>query len=141
MTDVCDADSSALSVQVGGSHYKDFPVQPVEHLEANGIAQCLPSVCKYVMRFLGKEGAKDLRKALHFLALWEQLNAEGRAAPKDLIPLEVVLDMCRLDRLNDDQTVVMVATQTDAFGDDWMNRARLGLERLLVIHYGAQAGA
>ncbi|TNE75514.1 MAG: DUF3310 domain-containing protein [Gammaproteobacteria bacterium] len=134
-------DNNALSVQVGGGHYKDFPVQPVEHLEQNGIAQCLPSVCKYVMRFMSKDGAKDLRKALHFLDLWEQLNSQGRAAPKDIMPLEVVMETCRLDRLNDDQTVVMVATQTDTYGADWLDMARRALERLLLNHYGAEANA
>jgi hypothetical protein len=133
--------NNALSIQVGGGHYKNFPVQPVEHLEQNGVAQCLPSVCKYVMRFMSKDGAKDLRKALHFLDLWQQLNSEGRAAPKDVIPLEVVLETCHLDKLSDDQTVVMVATQTECYGDDWMRLARQALERLLLNHYGADANA
>lgn len=138
MTETTD-NGGALAVQVGGSHYKDFPVQPVEHLETNGIAQCLPSVCKYVMRFMGKDGPKDLRKALHFLDLWEQLNSQGKAAPKDLIPLEDVLSTCFMDRLNEDQTVVMVATQTDTYGDGWIFQARAALERLLLNHYGANA--
>lgn len=130
---------TALATQVGGGHYKNFPVQPVEHLEQNGIAQCLPSVCKYVMRFMGKDGAKDLRKALHFLDLWEQLAREDRAAPKDLIDLDVVLETCLRDGLNDDQTVVMVATQTDCYGHDWLPQARMALERLLLSHYGVLA--
>lgn len=131
-----EENNGALAIQVGGGHYKDFPVQPVEHLEQNGVAQCLPSVCKYVMRFMSKDKARDLRKALHFLDLWQQLNSEGRAAPKDIIPLEVVLETCRLDKLNDEQTVVMVATQTDRYGDEWLPIARQALERLLLTHYG-----
>lgn len=29
--------SAALTTQVGGNHYKDMPIQPVEYIHKNGI--------------------------------------------------------------------------------------------------------
>lgn len=32
--------AAALDVQVGGAHYKDMPIQPVEFIHRNGIGFC-----------------------------------------------------------------------------------------------------
>lgn len=141
MNDLAKAENAdPLDVQIGGGHYKNFPLQPVEHLEQNGIAQCLPSICKYVMRYRDKDGARDLRKSLHFLDIWLALDKQGRAAPKDLIEKEVVLQACFIDALDSGQTRVLLAIQTDAYGDVWPEVARSALDHLLVSGYGAKAG-
>lgn len=141
MTDLSRPETvNPLDVQVGGDHYKGLPVQPMVHMEQNGIAQCLPSINKYVMRFQSRGGARDLRKSMHYLDSWLQLDSEGLAAAKGLIPIEVVLEMCRLNSLSADQTRVLVATQTDQYGPVWPDVARTSLERLLLVNYGAEAG-
>lgn len=61
--------SSALDIQEGGSHYKNFPIQPVEYITANAIPFMEGSVIKYVSRHASKNGAADIRKAIHFLEL------------------------------------------------------------------------
>jgi hypothetical protein len=63
-----------LKVQVGGSHYKDMPIQPVEFIHANGIPFIEGAVIKYVSRWRNKGGMEDLRKAAHFLELLMQLE-------------------------------------------------------------------
>jgi hypothetical protein len=63
-----------LKVQVGGSHYKDMPIQPVEFIHANGIPFIEGAVIKYVSRWRSKGGMEDLRKAAHFLELLMQLE-------------------------------------------------------------------
>lgn len=60
---------SALTDQVGGSHYKNMVIQPVEYMMANGIGFMEGSVIKYVSRWRDKGGLEDLRKARHFLDL------------------------------------------------------------------------
>lgn len=56
-----------LATQVGGDHYKDLKIQPVEYIHANGIAFIEGSVIKYVTRWREKGGVKDLEKARHFI--------------------------------------------------------------------------
>ena len=65
---------SALDVQVGGGHYKEMKIQPVEYIHANKIQFLEGSVIKYVSRWRNKNGLEDLKKARHFLDLLIQLE-------------------------------------------------------------------
>lgn len=56
---------SALDVQVGGGHYKDLKIQPMEYSMANGLDACQHTIIKYVTRFRQKGGIQDLEKAKH----------------------------------------------------------------------------
>ncbi len=60
---------SALDTQVGGDHYKQMAIQPVEYVLRNGIGYAEGCVIKYVSRWRSKNGLEDLRKARHFLDL------------------------------------------------------------------------
>ncbi len=59
----------AKEQQVGGSHYKDMAIQPVEYIHRNGIGFVEGCVIKYVSRWRNKGGIQDLEKARHFLDL------------------------------------------------------------------------
>lgn len=65
---------SALDVQVGGGHYKNLAIQPVEFIHANGIGFMEGNVIKYVTRWKAKNGIADLEKAKHYLELLIELN-------------------------------------------------------------------
>lgn len=65
---------SALATQEGGSHYKQMKIQPVEFVTANKIGFIEGSVIKYVCRHRNKNGAEDIRKAIHFLSLLLELE-------------------------------------------------------------------
>lgn len=56
---------SALDTQVGGDHYKQMQIQPVEFCHANQIGFTEGNVIKYVTRHKQKNGADDIRKAIH----------------------------------------------------------------------------
>lgn len=60
-------DTSSYDTQVGGAHYKDMPIQPVQYILANGLPFVEGAVVKYVSRWRAKGGVEDLRKARHFL--------------------------------------------------------------------------
>lgn len=68
--------SNALQDQVGGGHYKDLKIQPVEYIHANSIGFLEGSVIKYVTRWKHKNGVEDLKKARHFLDLLIQLEEQ-----------------------------------------------------------------
>ena len=56
-----------LAVQVGGDHYKDMAIQPVEYIIKNNIPFVEGNVIKYVSRWRKKNGVQDLEKAKHLL--------------------------------------------------------------------------
>lgn len=76
---------SSLSVQVGGSHYKDMPIQPVTYIHANNLPYIEGAVIKYVSRWRSKGGIEDLRKAIHFLNMLIELE-EGDKQTLNLFP-------------------------------------------------------
>lgn len=63
-----------LEQQVGGNHYKDLKIQPVEYIHANNIGYMEGNVIKYVSRWRAKNGIKDLEKAKHYIELLIQLE-------------------------------------------------------------------
>ena len=64
----------ALDVQVGGGHYKDWPIQPIEFITKNKLPFCEANVVKYVCRWRTKHGLEDLKKAKHYIDLLIQLE-------------------------------------------------------------------
>lgn len=59
----------ALSTQVGGSHYKDMPIQPIEFCHQNRLGACETLAIKYLCRHGMKHGKEDLLKAIHCIQL------------------------------------------------------------------------
>lgn len=72
--------TSSLDVQVGGSHYKDCPIQPIEFIHANGLGYVEGAVVKYVTRWKYKNGVEDLKKARHFLDLLIELTEKANVS-------------------------------------------------------------
>lgn len=58
---------TSLDVQVGGSHYKDMAIQPIEFILKNKLGFCEGNILKYVCRYKNKNGVEDLKKARHYL--------------------------------------------------------------------------
>lgn len=56
-----------LERQVGGIHYKNFSIEPLEFNLRNGLDFATGNVIKYVCRAPFKNGLDDLRKAQHYL--------------------------------------------------------------------------
>ncbi len=75
-TDTKPYQPSARDVQVGGTHYKDMPIQPVEFIHRNGIGFCEGAAIKYLARWRAKGGLQDLRKARHFIDLLIEMEEQ-----------------------------------------------------------------
>lgn len=59
----------ATNEQIGGSHYKDYAIQPTEFIHRNNIPFIEGNVIKYVCRHKRKNGRQDIEKAIHYLKL------------------------------------------------------------------------
>ena len=67
---VIEPDEAILDKQIGGDHYKDCKIQPVEYIHANQLDYFEGNVIKYVTRHRTKgEGKKDIEKAIHYAEL------------------------------------------------------------------------
>ena len=52
-------------IQIGGSHYKDYAIQPAEFIHKNNLSFLQGCIIKRVMRYKDKAGLEDLEKAKH----------------------------------------------------------------------------
>lgn len=64
----------AKEIQVGGSHYKDLKIQPIEYIHANGLDYFEGNIVKYITRHRKKNGKQDLEKAKHYIDLLIELE-------------------------------------------------------------------
>ena len=63
-----------LNTQVGGAHYKDFAIQPVEFITKNNLGFIQGNIIKYICRYKHKNGKEDLEKIKHYVDLLIQLE-------------------------------------------------------------------
>lgn len=52
----------SLENQVGGDHYRNKVIQPIEYIMANKLPFCEGNIVKYITRWPEKGGVEDLRK-------------------------------------------------------------------------------
>jgi hypothetical protein len=103
----------ATDVQVGGTHYKNFKIQPIEFCMKNGLNACQTNIVKYICRYKHKNGKEDLLKALHYTELWMQFCNEGlrSSMSKGVIPL---IKFVEQNQLTENQHYILRAT---SFGE------------------------
>lgn len=53
--------------QIGGDHYNNKKIQPIDYILENNLPYCEGNVVKYVTRHKEKNGAEDIKKAIHYL--------------------------------------------------------------------------
>lgn len=61
--------SSLQNTQHGGKHYKGMAIEPVQFIEANNIGFSEGSAIKYIARHKLKNGAEDVKKAIHYMQM------------------------------------------------------------------------
>ena len=76
---------SALDEQIGGSHYKDMPIQPMEFSMANEMDACQHTIIKYVSRFRAKGGITDLEKAKHVIDMLIEFEGKKQNSARALM--------------------------------------------------------
>ena len=63
-----------LDVQVGGGHYKNMAIQPIEFTHKNNLNFCQGNIIKYITRYKNKNGKEDLEKVIHYAQLLIELE-------------------------------------------------------------------
>ena len=65
---------SAFKHQVGGDHYASMKSQPAQFLRDNSVPHLEGEAIYRILRHKSKNGAEDLRKAIHTLELILELD-------------------------------------------------------------------
>ena len=80
----------ATEEQVGGTHYKECKIQPVEYIVANDLGFLEGNIVKYITRQLAKgEGAMDIYKVKHYADLILQLHYDIQEDEDDSTTREI----------------------------------------------------
>ena len=80
-----DCGDDPFSHQVGGSHYKQYTIQPYEFFYKNNIPHHKAAIIRRILRFdhpTGK-GMTDLDKIIHEVELIKKLWGEENVTPSD----------------------------------------------------------
>ena len=68
------ATERAIDKQIGGNHYKNFKIQPIEFITANKLSFIQGNIIKYICRYDKKNGKKDIDKVIHYCELLKELE-------------------------------------------------------------------
>lgn len=53
--------------QIGGTHYSDLAIEPIDFITANNLSFCEGNIVKYIARWKAKNGVEDLKKARWYI--------------------------------------------------------------------------
>ena len=73
---------TALDTQIGGNHYRNFEIQPIEFIHKNNLSYIQGNVIKYVCRYRDKNGIEDLKKARHYIDMLIEFENELQTKSK-----------------------------------------------------------
>ena len=60
---------TSLDKHHGGSHYKNFRIQPAEFINENKLLFAEGNAIKYICRHSAKGKEEDIKKAIHYLEM------------------------------------------------------------------------
>jgi hypothetical protein len=68
--------TKATETQIGGNHYHELKIQPIEFIQKNKIGFIEGNIIKYICRYKNKNGKQDLEKIKHYVDLLIELEYE-----------------------------------------------------------------
>lgn len=74
----------AINTQVGGSHYKNLKMQPIELIARLRCSFIQGNIIKYISRYKYKNGLEDLDKCIHYARLAIELNDTRRCKDSEI---------------------------------------------------------
>ena len=60
---------NATSKQIGGDHYKNCAIQPIDYIVKNNLDFLEGNIVKYITRHKTKNGIEDIKKVIHYAEL------------------------------------------------------------------------
>ena len=103
---------NALQVQVGGDHYKNRAMQPIELITKTRCTFIQGCIWKYITRYKEKNGREDIQKCIHYAQLAIQLKDNGQLGYRKL---DIVREYCKVNNLSKEQEAVVLLTAYDSY--------------------------
>lgn len=97
----------ALKEQVGGSHYMNLKMQPIELITRMELSFIQGNIVKYITRYMHKNGLEDLKKCIHYAKLGMQFE---EVKQKELRLLNIAYQYIRVNEMSKQQGNVIVCT-------------------------------
>lgn len=103
--------NNSLQSQVGGSHYKDLQMQPIELIVKAKLSFIQGNIVKYISRYKSKNGIEDIAKCIHYAQLAIDLGSYG---PEHRM-LNLAYSYCKANNFNAYQTKIIAACVQDDY--------------------------
>lgn len=104
--------NNALDVQVGGSHYKNKKMQPIELITKTRCTFIQGCIWKYITRYKEKNGKEDINKCIHYAQLAIELKDEGQLRYRKI---DIAKVYCKVNELSPSQSSVIMLTAYDSY--------------------------
>lgn len=125
----------ATDTQIGGSHYKDMPYQPIKLINKLELDYFSGNVLKYLCRYRQKGGAEDLKKARHYCELAKELNVI-KFSPSTL-DTEEVEDFVRINQISEEVEDIILYDLLRGLWDDAIDDINKLIEAHKIAQYHA----
>nr|DAE31329.1 MAG TPA: nucelotide kinase [virus sp. ctDJ83] len=125
----------ATDTQIGGSHYKDMPYQPIKLIDKLELDYFSGNVLKYLCRYRQKGGAEDLKKARHYCELAKELNVI-KFSPSTL-DTEEVEDFVRINQISEEVEDIILYDLLRGLWDDAIDDINKLIEAHKIAQYHA----
>lgn len=114
-----------VSKEVGGTHYEQLKVQPIELIMKCSLTFTQGNMLKYISRYKNKNGAEDIRKCIHYAQLATRYGDTGPTKP-----IAQAYMYCRANNLTARQKNVIVSI----FQEDYYHVVKQCL-KILKLEY------
>lgn len=104
--------NNALDVQVGGDHYKNKKMQPIELITKTRCTFIQGCIWKYITRYKEKNGKEDINKCIHYAQLAIELKDEGQLGYRKI---DIAKVYCKVNELSPSQSSVIMLTAYDSY--------------------------
>mgnify|MGYP001068898275 CR=1 FL=1 len=110
--------------QVGGTHYSDLTIEPIQFIEANGLGYCEGNIIKYISRWKNKNGVEDIRKAAWYVNRLLQVELASQEAAQETISTRYMEDLEKAHANRAEQLKMLEGWDLQWFGWDEMSEHR-----------------
>lgn len=104
----------ALDNQIGGSHYKNMPFQPVELFAKTHCTAFQANIWKYISRYKAKNGKEDIEKCMHYAELAKELKCNGQLGARKI---QLIQTFCQVNKLPERAKRIVISAGFDNYDD------------------------
>ena len=104
----------ALDIQIGGNHYKNMKMQPVELFAKTCCTAFQANIWKYITRYKYKNGAEDIKKCRHYAELAMELNCNKALT---YYQESIVYKFCKINHVPEDIKSIIISAAHNRYAD------------------------